>query len=890
MGMLAFIINIGLFVKAKINLQNAVDAAAFSGAAVQARQLTNIAYLNWEMRNNYKEWLFKYYVLGQLGSLKAVAAGKSRYPLERSTSPGASISTDFTLQTIPTVPPGPGVPVNLCIGCIGANVAYDKYNMGSICIHNSAETDICPQFVIPGLPRFPAIGVAGISEIHETFVTNLVEAKSKNCSVRSKDNFNAALTWAFGEGKIPLPGGTPAIFAAQRAGAWPKAVELGMRMRNLEMIVNLPPKGPITSANAPELTGGAGADFSYNERPYKAFMSAYRNLGGGKYKEQGKDELSQQFKLTELAPNSKDFDRETLSGFLIPQNSVGDLALKKYYLDLQAMPLNLATMFSTFTTTTSEIGDGITSEGTCGISKTAMPVPGFILGFVKNPAIMTYYAVKGESKFIGLFSPFRGTSNENGVPLVAYASAKPFGGRIGPKLFAFDSANKTVQVRDDTGKRSLSHISGLQIPVATTTFSPGDPIPVSPDFWIHNGVGAQATLGGVPSSVSAKIYFGLPNMIYDYENINQQTMVGGAATGQVVDIQARTGTASVTEKLGLYDPKQYNLLKKSLDPSIITMLGSSAGSAAAYTSITILNSIIKARRPTKYDAVNYLVPDFKHNTAEPTNAIPFITAGPLPNGVTGDFVTYKIFAPLMGDNLLYKNTADLENVLNIYISSMSKAVEAYEKALLEVANKIYNLPGVISDVTATDSRKSAALGIHANAGTSNISPALLVEPGCKEDIASKFHYFFQTTQAGIRCKVQPLKEMMVKFINNIVTADTSGQSRLFLISEYYTGTSDAINPDHLFTGYNPGHRQGVPARVITSSLGVGDPSGSMRNYYSTKFFRMAQITEGTAEAVGALETSLMEDKDQGPTDHRLVKPENLLKKADLTPETFFSYF
>ena len=65
---IAFIVNIGLFVKAKINLQNSVDAAAWAGAAVQSRQLTNIAYVNWEMRNTYKEWMFKYYVLGNLSN------------------------------------------------------------------------------------------------------------------------------------------------------------------------------------------------------------------------------------------------------------------------------------------------------------------------------------------------------------------------------------------------------------------------------------------------------------------------------------------------------------------------------------------------------------------------------------------------------------------------------------------------------------------------------------------------------------------------------------------------------------------------------------------------------------------------------------------------------
>lgn len=901
MGMLAFIINIGLFVKAKINLQNSVDAAAFSGAAVQARQLTNIAYLNWEMRNNYKEWLFKYYVLGELGSLKTVAPPHARYPLELSTPPTASGSTDFTLQSIGSVSV-PGSPTNLCLGCIGTTAAYDKFNLGSICIHNSGTTDICPQFVIPGLPRFPAIGVAGISEIHETFVTSLVEAKSKNCSVRSKDNFNAALTWAYGDGNKNVPPGIPAIFAADRAGAWPKAVELGMRMRNLEMIVNLPPHdGAITIHNYQGLQTSADngpSGFSLHERQYKAFMSAFRNLGGGRNKDDHNEELVNEFKLYELAPNVYNVDRNTLSGFLIPHNSLGDIALQKHYLDLQAIPLNLATMFSTFTTTTNVVdaAANIVSEGTCGISKTAMPVPGFILGFVKNPEVMTYYAVKGESKFIGLFSPFRGTNNETGVPLVAYAAAKPFGGRIGPRLFDIDPTNKEIRVRNDTdtGNRSLSHISGLQVPLKNPSdpFNPGEPIPVSSDFWIHTGVGGSATLGGVPASVSAKIFFGIPNMIYDYENISQQSAAGTAATGQVVDIKARTGTTPVTEKVGLYDPKQYNLLKKSLDPAIVTMLNSTA--TATYTNAMILNSIVKARRPTRYDAVNYLVPDYKHISSDPTNAPPYITEGrfPLPANLDpSKMLKYTIFAPLLGDGLLFKNQDDLKDVINTYIASMSNAVESYEKALLIVANSIYNLSQVQSDVTGNDSRKAAARGIHMKAGgniATDFAPALLDDSHCVDDIASKFHYFFQTTQAGIRCKVEPLAEMMVKFINNIATGDPV--SAMYLVTEYYIGSSDAISQESLFTGYNPGPRQGVSGGIISSSITGGSRSGSMRNYYSTKFFRAAQVTEGTAEATGSLETSLREKMAGVPTDLELIKPKNLLKKAELTPDTFFSYF
>src|SRR3954447_2975848 len=55
----AFVVNTGMLVNAKINLQNAADLAAYAGAAVQARQLTQISYLNYEMRRQWKKFLFR---------------------------------------------------------------------------------------------------------------------------------------------------------------------------------------------------------------------------------------------------------------------------------------------------------------------------------------------------------------------------------------------------------------------------------------------------------------------------------------------------------------------------------------------------------------------------------------------------------------------------------------------------------------------------------------------------------------------------------------------------------------------------------------------------------------------------------------------------------------
>src|ERR1700741_2233855 len=62
----AFVINTGMLVNARINIQNAADLAAYAGAAVQARQLTHISYLNYEMRRQWKKFLFRVYVIGNM--------------------------------------------------------------------------------------------------------------------------------------------------------------------------------------------------------------------------------------------------------------------------------------------------------------------------------------------------------------------------------------------------------------------------------------------------------------------------------------------------------------------------------------------------------------------------------------------------------------------------------------------------------------------------------------------------------------------------------------------------------------------------------------------------------------------------------------------------------
>lgn len=832
MGMLAFIINVGLFVKAKINLQNSVDAAAYAGASVQARQLTNIAYVNWEMRNTFKEWMFKYYVLGQLGLLN------NPYSLGPTALSGAN--TRFYLTN-----------PDATVGGASFATGYDKYNVPSICIHNNSGNNICPLYTLPGIPRFEAIGVAGISEIHEAFVNELVKEKSLNCIERSGLNFLTALAWAYSSGLKDIPG-TPVV-ATNRPGAWPQALELAMRMRNLEMIVNRPPvPRPIDFNEAVQLSN-QGVSFGLNERPVKAFMSAYRNLSGGKYKSEsgnGQDEFSQSFKLTEIAPTPYQAQPNTVSSFLIPNTfkfPEAQPATTKHYLDLQAMPINYSTMFSTFAARSGTYEGSTTSEGACVISKTAMPIPGYILGFAKNPEVMTYYAVKGEAEFTGLFFP----GSTGSVKLTAYAAAKPFGGRIGPKLFHFSDNGATLEPRNDLQKKSTAYVSGIKVVTASTVFDAGDPLPTTPAFWTTD----TTKIGGVPEGTTSVTY-GIPNMIYDFDSINDLNAQTGT-TGRILVINKRTSAglgSLIPETSGLYQTKQFKMLRSKLRD---------AGAGTKMTGDQVLESILLARGVTRYDALNYLIPDYRDiDGQEGNNATPMIK--PLGGTLPGGAINYQLFAPLIGNELLYTNTAEVRNVVGSYMAANQEAIKSYLEALLKVSESILSQ----SSVGGTSVNMDAAKSLHINAGTANPfppdmpagDPTNAAAPGCNKDMASKFSHFFRKDYMA--CGIVPLEMLMNEYINKQL--ENSGD--IYYRSTYY----NPYPAGETMTAFLPGQRQNVHNAIAHNPLTDLPEHSALRNYYSTKFFNLALMMENTASGKNKIDYEmnplLRESDTQSPSD------------------------
>jgi len=67
----AMVVNVGLLVYHKINLQNSVDLAAYYGAMKQAEVLSAISHTNYQIRQSWKLLNFRYRALGMAGNSKS---------------------------------------------------------------------------------------------------------------------------------------------------------------------------------------------------------------------------------------------------------------------------------------------------------------------------------------------------------------------------------------------------------------------------------------------------------------------------------------------------------------------------------------------------------------------------------------------------------------------------------------------------------------------------------------------------------------------------------------------------------------------------------------------------------------------------------------------------
>jgi hypothetical protein len=825
---IAFVINIGLFVKAKINLQNATDAAAFSGASVQARQLTKIAYLNWEMRNIYKEWLYKYYVIGNL-NIEDVRDSKS------------SKSDVMQFKLLPETDP------------LNNNniVQEDLFNIPAVCIHIDRTTNICRRYSIFGFPEFQSSGVSGAEEASRVFMDTLISQKINDCNERSKLNMMVANNWTYnvlGEswGKSLGPQAPPIL--ADRQGAWPKAVELALRIRNLEYVMN-------TKANSDGINIGNIDEIQNekklgNERIVKAFYSAYRNLGN-----EVDNEMKMSFTLTELSPKKYSEQNEySASNLLIPNAKKYD----KQWVDLKLMMVNYAIFFAAMVPTAnkkkSEIIEGYSAA--CDISKVAIPVPGYPLGFYKNPDVVTYYAVKGEADFEGMFNPF----SKEKITLTAYAAAKPMGGRIGPMLFTQRSGENYIRGRTDPFKyRSVPYLTSYQFEGVTIKgdtysensnggpnikkFIPGLPIPTNSNdpklgkFWLED---PYKPVGGKLSEPK-DIQFGVPNLVYDYQQDFRST--GYTEASQMVHI-INAKVPNSEKPVGLFSKIQFDKFKGSLDPT------------EPITDEDLKAEIARIRAPTLYEAANYLIPTHhEFNKNKNLDSFGFITSHLVDRKKEVEIYQSQVYAPLYGSNqkdLLFNNQNEVTKTIFDFMKLQEPGMEKYLMAMNKVAKNIFDTKPPTPNSDSKQSYEKAA-GSISDIKNFNDSNYLNSPPESCKSLAGQFLYFYfgETIESSLLpkdpkdCPV-PLGKLLQEYYSSATTDPNYDP-------DYYAFDYSVNNPQLIqyMTAYRPGPYTGADLNgEYINPLNPSIRSNMQRNFYSTKFISLNSVRREGGEDYG----------------------------------------
>lgn len=343
----AFVINVGMLVNAKINLQNAADMAAFSGAAVQARQLTQISFLNYEMRRHWKRFLFRYYVLGNL----------SQQPYPRSSGGTGLYQFRAANNTEP-------------------------YQVPIVCLAFNAGSNICQVQTVVKATTNSQVIQSKVNLVNKTLLgqmQNIDELMKGTCDSTSKLNQQLLLLWLFNfDHDLKNSKATAAVQKTYEAikqvasglGLVPRMALTGQRIKIMSDFVNLAPQ-TVHRSEAQNWVNDAQKVPNY-ERPLQAFLSAYRTLGSYSFSN------TETITLTELLPSSG-----TGANLL----KLDPVIVKEF----DAYALNM------------EKGSG---KDNCVGTPFPFKVKDLTVGYAKDPTILTYYAVKLQAKAKIIFSPW----------------------------------------------------------------------------------------------------------------------------------------------------------------------------------------------------------------------------------------------------------------------------------------------------------------------------------------------------------------------------------------------------------------------------------------------------------------------------------------------------
>jgi hypothetical protein len=435
-----FVVNVGMLVNAKIQLQNAADLAAYAGAASQARLLNSISYLNYEMRRNYKKFLFRYYVIGNMA--------QKNFPKSPS---GDKPKTPYVWSPDSTEPTHP------------------DFNVPAVCLMFNSNDNYCHVNVNGAIKIPPSTGIGDM--INDTLRKGLVDfekIRKNNCTKIAGTNLYALAMWLynsdpdlppadFGLGNTSLANTQKIVDGLVKGlGLVPRSILLRQRIKTLEHYLNVPAGKDLTKSAVDKYL--SSPDPHHYERTIQAFNSAFYTLGDHTFSNDSivMDELQADTQIS-LKENSLKFDTWAI------------------YFDLDSAKAN--------ETNPDKVGEDCVPHLVPQSMKSDV-----VVGVSKDPATLTYYAVRLRAKAKLLFNPW----GSEGLELRAYAAAQPFGSRIGPEL----TADKWVRKAMPPNKDPNNLISTLMDITNNDSIVGQVPnLPITEDDTLDNGWNTQEVLG-----------------------------------------------------------------------------------------------------------------------------------------------------------------------------------------------------------------------------------------------------------------------------------------------------------------------------------------------------------------------------------------------------------
>ncbi|MGE0764320.1 MAG: Tad domain-containing protein [Bdellovibrionales bacterium] len=364
----AMAINVALVVHDKINLQNAVDLAAYYAAERQAEILNVIAHENYMIRQSWKLLAWRYRVLGASGVQTPM-----RHPVESG-----------SLQDVPFVYDGGRLDPAVCV--IHARNWLNVDTAESLCKQ--------PNVNIPPLPQVPVIaGFLPFNFAFASLAARLRNQQADNC------NIFGAYNWWFAAASLQA-------FRQDQHNRKQVIYALASNLNNR-------PGPDFIDLNGSSVEAGTYKTYvknlTYANTQAQTEFQMFNSLRGLR--------RDQWLPDVEIAPIMTYIDPSPGAGCIGGSSPVSQLPQRSQAQSLALTPLasgglGLQDLAPWMTT-----GSGYLPNNPYQYS----------MGVEKNPWAMVYVGVRAETAPRQIFFPFG-----NAIRMTARAYAKPFGGRIGP--------------------------------------------------------------------------------------------------------------------------------------------------------------------------------------------------------------------------------------------------------------------------------------------------------------------------------------------------------------------------------------------------------------------------------------------------------------------------